>query len=339
MDNILKELKTHLTMAKRQGNRSFVQNDNRSRDNRRGTNRPQRKLPRYQDGRKQNRARRLIPIQRPTLGEEEINGLDETLKIIPLGGLGEVGKNMTVIEYKNDIAIIDVGFGFPEDDQPGIDYVLPNISYLDGKQNKIRGIILTHGHMDHVGGLPYLINKLGNPEVYAANMTRGIVIKRQQEFPHLPEPEINLVKAGEIIRLGEIEIEFFHVNHNIPDDTALIISTPAGRIVHTADFKLDPTPLNEKPADLEFIKSIGDRGVTVLMSDSTGAEKEGTTPSEKIIQENLETIFRESKGRIITATFSSLINRIQQIITLSEKYNRRVAFDGFSLKSNVEFAK
>ena len=339
MDNILKELKTHLTMAKRQGNRSFVQNDNRSRDNRRGTNRPQRKLPRYQDGRKQNRARRLIPIQRPTLGEEEINGLDETLKIIPLGGLGEVGKNMTVIEYKNDIAIIDVGFGFPEDDQPGIDYVLPNISYLDGKQNKIRGIILTHGHMDHVGGLPYLINKLGNPEVYAANMTRGIVIKRQQEFPHLPEPEINLVKAGEIIRLGEIEIEFFHVNHNIPDDTALIISTPAGRIVHIADFKLDPTPLNEKPADLEFIKSIGDRGVTVLMSDSTGAEKEGTTPSEKIIQENLETIFRESKGRIITATFSSLINRIQQIITLSEKYNRRVAFDGFSLKSNVEFAK
>ncbi len=347
MDNILKELKTHLASIN-------------APDNGRGDDRGQgptprrpgggggaggpgspggrRRAPRYKDGRERPRTRRLLPVN--TRPIKEGNGeADNTLKIIALGGLGEVGRNMCLIEYKNDIIVIDVGFGFPEEDMLGIDYVLPNPSYLDGKQNRIRAIILTHGHMDHVGGVPYLINRLGNPPIYTMNMTRGIVLKRHQEFPHLPELDINLVQDGDKVQFGEIEIEFFHVNHNIPDDTALIITTPAGRIVHTADFKLDPTPLNEPPADLEFIKSIGDRGITMLMSDSTGAEKEGVTPSEKTIQENLEIIFKEAKGRIITATFSSLMNRIQQLIYLSENYNRKVAFDGFSLKSNVEFAK
>lgn len=341
-DNILKELKARLTVSKPNPSQTIGGNgqsliSQKTPYRRQGG--PGRRAPRYKDGRERPRTRRLTPVEHRPVREESTVESDKTLKIIPLGGLGEVGRNMSVIEYKNDIVVIDVGFGFPEDDQPGIDYVLPNTYYLDGKQGRIRGIVLTHGHMDHVGGIPYLITRLGNPEIYAANMTRGIVIKRQMEFPHLPQPDIHLVHPGEKIHLGEIEVEFFHVNHNIPDDIALIITTPAGRIVHTADFKLDPTPLNEAPADLEFIKSIGDRGVTVLMSDSTGAEKEGSTPSEKTIQENLEIIFKESKGRIITATFSSLINRIQQLIYLSEKYNRRVAFDGFSLKSNVEFAK
>ena len=297
------------------------------------------KLPRYNDRRRDlPRSRRLAPIPRPERESEE-SGEKNTLKIVPLGGLGEVGRNMSVLEYGNDIIVIDTGFGFPEDDMPGIDYTLPNTGYLDGKQDKIKGMILTHGHMDHIGGLPYLIQRLGNPTIYTMELTRGIVIRRHQEFRSLPELDINLVHPGEKIHLGEFEIEFFHVNHNIPDDTALIISTPAGRVVHTADFKFDPTPLNEKPADLEFIKSIGDRGVTVLMSDSTGAEKDGTSISESVIQDNLEIIFKESTGMIIAGTFSSLINRIQQLITLSEQYGRKVVFDGFSLKSNVEIAR
>ncbi|MEK7151771.1 MAG: ribonuclease J [Patescibacteria group bacterium] len=297
-----------------------------------------RRTPRYKDRRDFPRSRRLAPIDRPERKEGE-GPTDETLKIIPLGGLGEVGRNMSVLEYKNDIMIIDVGFGFPEEDMPGIDYTLPNIAYLDDKQNRIKGIVMTHGHMDHIGGLPYLINRLGNPPIYAANLTRGLVIKRHQEFPHLPELDINLIHPGDIIHLGEFEVEFFHVNHNIPDDTALIITTPAGRIVHTADFKFDPKPLNEEPADLDFIKSIGDRGISILMSDSTGAEKDGKCVSESVIQDNLEKIFQEADGMIVAATFSSIINRIQQLITLSEKYGRKVIFDGFSLKTNVEIAK
>ncbi len=362
MDNILKELKSHLTSSNPPSSpvspnsgqinssqtaiASGIVANNQKIDSTKSQSwgltmppRSRRRAPRYKDGHDLPRSRKLAPLENRPTREITEHENDKTMKIIPLGGLGEVGRNMSLIEYHNDIIVIDVGFGFPEDDPPGIDYTLPNVSYLEGKQNKIRGIVITHGHMDHVGGIPYLINRLGNPPVYAANMTRGIIIKRHMEFPTLPQLDIELVKAGDKIQLGEIEVEFFHVNHNIPDDTALIISTPAGRIVHTADFKFDPTPLNEPPADLEFIKSIGDRGVTVLMSDSTGAEKEGATLSESTIQDNLEIIFKEAKGRIITATFSSLINRIQQLITLSEKYNRKVAFDGYSLKSNIEFAK
>ncbi len=299
-----------------------------------------RRAPRYKDRRDDlQHAKRLTPIHRP---EKEFKGEDskkDTMKIVPLGGLGEIGRNMCVIEYKDDIIIIDAGFGFPEEDMMGIDYTLPNVSYLDGKTDRIRGLLVTHGHMDHIGALPYLIQRLGNPPIYTMNLTQGMIVKRHMEFPHLPQLDINIVHKGDVVQLGEFRVEFFHVNHNIPDDTALIISTPVGRIVHTADFKFDPTPLNEEPADLDFIKTIGDRGVSVLMSDSTSAEKPGSTLSESVIQENLETIFKEATGMIIVGTFSSLINRIQQLITLAEKYDRKVVFDGFSLKSNIEFAK
>ena len=305
-----------------------------------------RKAPRYKDTFRNNRrgtdagqSSRIFQAAREDQSRET-DSKQDTLRIIPLGGLGEVGRNMCVMEYKNDIIIIDVGFGFPKENMPGIDYVLPNTSYLEGKQDRIKGILLTHGHMDHVGAIPYLIERLGNPPIYTANLTSGMVIKRQMEFPDLPELDLNIVKAKDTIKLGQyFEVTFLHVNHNIPDDVALIIKTPSGTVVHTADFKFDKTPLNEAPADLEEIRSIGDDGVSLLMIDSTGAEKEGNTISETTIQDNLEVIFQESTGMIITGTFSSLINRIQQLITLAEKYGRHVIFDGFSLKSNIEMAK
>ncbi len=337
------ELQTKLAAVGTQSDRPARQTNQRPSPADQGPNRGggrgvgQRKAPRYKDRRDLPRARRLVPLDRPE--REDAVAEKESLKIIPLGGLGEVGRNMNVLEYKNDIIIIDVGFGFPGEDKPGIDYTLPNIAYLDGKQDRIQGIILTHGHMDHVGGLPFLISRLGNPSIYCTSLTRGIAIKRHEEFPHLPKVEFNLVKPGDIVRLGAFEVEFFHVNHNIPEDTALIITTPAGRVVHTADFKFDPKPLNEAPADLDFIKSIGDRGVSVLMSDSTGAEKDGKAVSESVIQDNLEKIFEEATSMIVAATFSSIINRIQQLVTLSEKYGRKVIFDGYSLKSNVEICK
>ncbi len=305
-----------------------------------------RKAPRFKDtyrsGRRGAGVRQSSRIMQTVRKEQErdTDTKQDTLKIIPLGGLGEVGRNMCVMEYKGDIIIVDVGFGFPKDDMPGIDYVLPNIAYLEGKQDKIQGILITHGHMDHVGALPYLMQRLGNPPIYTANLTSGMIIKRHLEFPELPELDLNIIKPKDNIKLGQyFDVSFLHVNHNIPDDVALIIKTPGGTVVHTADFKFDATPLNEDPADLEYIRTIGDAGVSVLMSDSTGAEKEGNTISETTIQDNLEIIFKESTGMIITGTFSSLINRIQQLITLAEKYDRHVVFDGFSLKSNIEMAK
>lgn len=266
---------------------------------------------------------------------------EDTLKIIPLGGLGEVGKNMSVLEYKDDLIIIDAGLKFPDgSDMPGIDFLLPSVEYLEKKKNNIRGLIFTHGHMDHIGGFPYLQEKLGNPDLYGGALTRGLIAKRHDEFKHLPKLKFNIVKAGDTVRLGDhFRVEFFHVNHNIPDDLALFIQTPKGTVVHTADFKFDHSPTNGQPIDIEHLRTLGNRGVSVLMSDSTGAEKEGHSISEKTIMENLELIFRESNQMMVCGTFSSLIDRIQQIVILSEKYGRKVIFDGYSMKSNVEIAK
>ncbi|OGN28832.1 MAG: hypothetical protein A3A33_03505 [Candidatus Yanofskybacteria bacterium RIFCSPLOWO2_01_FULL_49_25] len=264
----------------------------------------------------------------------------DSLKVLHLGGLGEVGRNMVVLEYKEDIVVVDAGFGFPEEDQPGIDYNLPNITYLEERKDRIRGLIVTHGHYDHIGALPYVITRLGNPTIYTSQLTAGIILKRHSEFPHLPNLDIAIVDDRDMIDLGtHFKVEFVHVNHNIPDDLALNIKTPVGSVFHTADFKFDPEPLNEKPTDIEYLKEIGDKGVVLILSDSTGAEKPGNSISERAINENLEEIFKQAKGRIITATYSSLINRIQQLITLSEKYGRKVAIDGYSMKSNVEILK
>lgn len=264
-----------------------------------------------------------------------------SLKIIPLGGLGEVGRNMMLLEYQGKILVIDVGFRLPEEDMPGIDYIVPNINCLKNKQKNILGIVFTHGHYDHIGAVPYLIGKIWHPnlEIFASPLTRGIILKRQEDFPNQPKLDIEEVKNGSKIKLGPFRIEFFKQNHNIPDNLGLFIETPIGNILHTSDFKFDLNPVNDLPTDFEKLKFLSKRKILLLLSDSTGAEEEGHSLSEKEILENLEEIFKRSTGRIIAATFASLINRIQQIITLSEKYNRKVAVEGYSMKTNTELAK
>jgi len=261
------------------------------------------------------------------------------LKIIPLGGLEEIGRNMMVLEYKDEIIVIDMGLQFPEEDMPGIDYIIPNTSYLKDKRDKIKGVIITHGHYDHIGAIPHSIGRLGNPTIYTTPLTRGIILKRQDDFPNAPSLDICEIKKTDKIKLGCFGIEFFHVNHNIPDGVGLMIRTPVGIVVHTGDFKFDHTPIGDEPADISRIAQIGSEKVLVLMSDSTNAEMPGYSISEKDIQDNLEVIFRESTNKIIIATFGSLISRVQEVINLAEKYNRKVAIDGYSMRMNVEIAR
>jgi len=263
------------------------------------------------------------------------------LRIIPLGGLGEVGRNMMLLEYGSSILVIDMGFRLPEEDMPGIDYIVPNIDYLKGKQKNILGIIFTHGHYDHIGAVPYLIYRFPfqNYPIFASGLTRAIILKRQEDFPLQPKLEIQKVKDGSIVNLGPFKIEFFRQNHNIFDNLGLFIKTPVGNILHTSDFKFDQNPVYDLPTDFKKLKEIGSRVILLLMSDSTGAEESGHSLSEKEIFENLDEIFKKAWGRIIAATFGSLINRIQQIITLSEKYGRKVAVDGYTMKTNVEICK
>jgi len=268
-----------------------------------------------------------------------------SLRIIPLGGLGEVGRNMMLLEYGvptkggSPILMVDMGLGFPGENMPGIDCIIPNVSYLEKKQKNILGAVLTHGHYDHIGAIPYLIPRIGNVKMYTSSLTKGIVLKRQEDFPNQPKLEIETVKDKSVIQLGPFNIEFFRQNHTIPGNFGLFIKTPVGNIVHTSDFKFDKTPVNDLPTDFERLKEIGNRGILLLMSESTGAEEKGHSLSEKIILENLEEIFKKEKDRIIAATFASLINRIQQLITLSEKYGRKVAIEGYSMKTNIEIAK
>ncbi len=264
---------------------------------------------------------------------------DKKLKIVPLGGLGEVGKNMTILEYEGKILIVDMGLNFPEDDSPGVDYIIPNISYLKGRKKDIMGVLFTHGHYDHIGAVPYFLNKLGNPPLYGSALTMGIIEKRQDDFPNQPKLNKIVVEDGSKIEFGPFKVEFFHQNHNIPQNLGLFIETPVGNIMHTSDFKFDETPQNGPATDFQRLEKFADRGVHLMLSDSTGAEIEGSSFSEKVISENMESIFKKAKGRIITATFSSLINRVQDIIELSEKYGRRVVIEGYGMRTNIEIAR
>ncbi|XOB40329.1 MAG: ribonuclease J [Candidatus Nealsonbacteria bacterium] len=263
------------------------------------------------------------------------------LHLIPLGGLGEVGRNMTLLEYKHQILIIDAGFRMPEENMPGIDYIIPNIEYIKKRKKDILGIVFTHGHYDHIGAVPYLIEHIFRKDLklFASPLTKGIILKRQEEFSRQPKLNINEVKDGSKIKLGCFNIEFFKQNHNIPDNLGLFIETPVGNILHTSDFKFDKNPINDLPTNFEKLKQLGKRNILLLLSDSTGAEQEGSSLSEKEISENLEKIFKTAPGRVIAATFASLINRIQQMITISEKYKRKVCIEGYSMRTNIDISK
>jgi ribonuclease J len=259
------------------------------------------------------------------------------LTIIPLGGLSEIGKNMMVLESDDDIIIIDSGLMFPEEEMLGIDLVIPDITYLLDKKAKIRGIVITHGHEDHVGALPYILPQLDVP-IYATKLTRGLISVKLKERKALANAKLKTVQFGTRIKLGKFTVEFFPVCHSIPDAAGLIIDTPIGTIIHSGDFKLDYTPVSGTPTALSRLAQLGGKGVLLLMSDSTYAELPGYTPSEKVVGETLERVIADAPGRVIVTTFSSLVSRIQQIIDAAVKHERRVFIIGRSMSDNVKMA-
>lgn len=257
------------------------------------------------------------------------------LRIISLGGLNEIGKNLTVLEYADDIIIIDCGLGFPDEDMPGIDLVIPDVSYLEANRDKIRGMVLTHGHEDHIGAIPYILRQI-NPPIYGTRLTLGIIKNKLEEHILPEEPKLNCVRAGQTVRLGEFAVEFIHVNHSIADACCLAITTPLGVIVHSGDFKLDVTPIDGDMMNITRLGEIGKKGVLLLMCESTNAERHGFTPSEKKVGRSLEYIFTSNTDkRIVIATFSSNVHRVQQIINVSAKHKRKVAITGRSMLNIV----
>jgi ribonuclease J len=264
---------------------------------------------------------------------------EEPLRLVPLGGFEEIGRNMMFLEYKNEILIIDMGLQFPDDDTPGIDYIIPNVAYLEGKKKNIRGIIITHGHYDHIGAIPYLLDKIGNPPIYATRLTKEIIMKRQEEFPNAAHPVFIPIKGGETHRFGEyLSVTFFDVVHNIPDGVGMIIHTPIGNVVHPGEFKFDYDH-EGKPKGLEIWKQVGEQGIHTLLLDSTGAESPGFALSERIVEQELEKLFRSAEGRIFVGTFASLLDRMYEIIKIAGKIGRKVAISGLSMKSNLQIAE
>jgi ribonuclease J len=260
------------------------------------------------------------------------------LRVMALGGLGEIGKNMYLFEYENDIIIVDMGFKFPDDDMLGIDYIIPDITYLEEKKDRIKGVLITHGHEDHIGGIPYIINKLG-ASIYGAKLTIGLIEGKLSEFSlaqgvglHVIDPE------KDVLQLGRFTIEAIRVTHSIPDAVAYSLTCPEGRVIITGDFKFDHSPIDNKNIDVAKLARFGDEGVLLLMSDSTGAESPGYSPSEKDITGNINQIIDGAPGRIIIASFSSQINRIQMIIDACKKHGRKLAFSGRSMLRNVEIS-
>jgi len=260
------------------------------------------------------------------------------LRVIPLGGLGEIGRNMMLYEYGEDIIVVDVGLMFPEEEMLGVDLVIPDFSYLRENADRVRGVFLTHGHEDHVGALPYFLREFSAP-IYSARLTDGLIRVKLQEHKLLDRTELHVVEPGELIEIGAFTVEFFTVAHSIPDACGLIIRTPLGPIVHTGDFKLDHTPVMDQHTDLVRLGQIGAEGCLLLCADSTYAEQEGYTPSEQLVGEALRNILGSAPGRVIVATFASLISRVQQVVDAAAANNRKVFVTGRSMIDNVAMAR
>ena len=263
---------------------------------------------------------------------------DALLRFIPLGGLGEIGKNMMVFEAGRDLLIIDAGLMFPTSEMHGIDIVIPDASYVLDRVDDVRGVILTHGHEDHIGALSYFIEEGLNAPIYATALTRGLLEVKLREQKLLAEANIHTITVDDVIELGAFTAEFFHTTHSFPDSVGVSVKTPAGRIVHTSDYRFDPTPVDGKLTDEVKLKRYGDEGVLLLLADSTNAEREGTTPSESTIETMLDKVMSEAEGRVLLATFASNLGRVQQIINSARKFGRRVGVVGRSMVNNVKIA-
>ncbi len=260
------------------------------------------------------------------------------IKIIPLGGLGEIGKNITLYEYDGDMLLVDCGMSFPDEETPGIDIVIPDFSYVLECKDKIKGLVITHGHEDHIGSIPYLLREFNVP-IYATQLTIALVSEKLKEHKLLNEAKLNVVKDGSTVKLGKFSVEFIHVNHSIPDAVGFAITTGAGTVVHTGDFKIDTTPIDDKMIDLARFAELGKKGVLALLADSTNAERPGYTTSERLVGNSFESLFSKAeRNRIIIATFSSNIHRIQQIIDQAVKCERKVAVSGRSMLNVVKVA-
>lgn len=269
---------------------------------------------------------------------EQFRFKKEKLKIIPLGGLLEIGKNITVFEYENDIILVDCGLAFPEDDMLGIDLVIPDLTYLEKNKEKIRGLVITHGHEDHIGSIPYLLKQINVP-IYATKLTIGLIEHKLEEHRLLRSANLNVVNPGQTVDFGTMKVEFIRTTHSIPDACSLAIHTPAGVIVHTGDFKIDYTPIDGEMMDFGRLAELGNRGVLALMSDSTNSERKGYTMSESTVGEVLDKLFINCTKRIVVATFSSNVHRVQQIVNSAVKYGRKVAICGRSMINTIETAR
>ncbi len=263
---------------------------------------------------------------------------NQKLRIVPLGGLGEVGKNMMSIEYGDEILVVDTGLMFPENDMLGIDYIIPDFKYILDKRHKVRGIIVTHGHEDHTGAINHVMEQINAP-IYATSLTRGLLEVKLSRGKLLNQVALNTIKAGADAQIGPFRVEFFHVCHSIPDGVGLGITTPVGLVVHSGDFKFDHTPVDNWPTDYAKLGEFSGRGVLALMADSTNADKRGWTPSERVIDPAFDEVFRTAQGRIIIATFASVISRMQQVANAAVRHRRKIAFVGTSMNENARMAR
>ncbi|NCN08037.1 ribonuclease J, partial [Candidatus Parcubacteria bacterium] len=267
--------------------------------------------------------------------------IGDSLRVIPLGGVEEIGKNMTVIEFGNDIIVIDAGIQFTDDNTPGIDYILPNIKYLEERKDRIRALVITHGHLDHIGGIPYLITRLGNPPIYTREFGALLIKKRQAEFPNLAPLNINIVDAGDksIPITKDLKVRFFGLTHSIPDSTGIIIETPYGDIVNTGDIRVENENGVPVEKEVEQWSMFKDRNIILFTMDSTGIDKPGFSPSETSILKNIDEIIGQAPGRIIIATFASQVERIIEFLNSARRYGRKVVIEGRSMKTNVDIIK
>jgi ribonuclease J len=262
----------------------------------------------------------------------------KALRILPLGGLGEVGRNMMVYEYNDSYMIVDTGLMFPENDMLGVDYIIPDFEYLKSRADKIKGIVITHGHEDHIGAVHHLLKEIQAP-IYATPLTRGLLEVKLARRGGIKNADLRTVQAGEIVQIGPFQVEFFHVSHSIPDAVGLGIQTPAGLVVHTGDFKFDQTPVDNWPTDFAKLGEFSQRGVMALLSDSTNACDAGWTPSERVVDQAFEKVFNEAEGRIIIASFASLISRMQQVANAAQANGRKLSFFGTSMVDNAKMAQ